>query len=89
MFEGRVCSGDQFIRTKEQKDKITSSFGGLCCEMEGAAIAQTCYLNNVPFMIIRAISDKPDETKFEDYQSFEPKAAKLCASIVHYMIESV
>lgn len=89
VFEGRVCSGDQFINTKEQRDKITSSFGGLCCEMEGAAIAQTCYLNNVPFVIIRAISDKPDETKFEDYQSFEPKAAKLCASIVHYMIESV
>ena len=89
VFEGRVCSGDQFINTKEQRDEITSSFGGMCCEMEGAAIAQTCYLNNVPFVIIRAISDKPDETKFEDYRVFEPKAAKLCASIVERMIEGV
>ena len=88
VFEGRVCSGDQFISTKEQKDEIISNFGGLCCEMEGAAIAQTCYLNDVPFVIIRAISDKPSETEFVDYKVFEPKAAKLCAEIVEYMITS-
>lgn len=87
VFEGRVCSGDQFITTKEQKDTITSSFGGLCCEMEGAAIAQACHLNDVPFVVIRAISDKPSETEIVDYKEFEPQAAKLCAGIVEHMVE--
>ena len=87
VFEGRVCSGDQFISTKEQKDKIISDFGGLCCEMEGAAIAQVCYLNNTPYVVIRAISDKPDETELVDYPVFEAQAAARCAGIVQYMIK--
>ena len=87
--EGRVCSGDQFISTKEQKDEIISSFGGMCCEMEGAAVAQTCYLNNVPFVVIRCISDKPNETGADEYRDFEPKAAKLCASLVERMVEYI
>ena len=87
VFEGRVCSGDQFISTKEQKNKIITNFGGMCCEMEGAAIAQTCYLNNTPYVVIRAISDKPDETEIVEYQEFEAKAAANCAKIVQYMVE--
>lgn len=89
VFEGRVCSGDQFISTKEQKDRITNDFGGMCCEMEGAAIAQTCYLNHTPYVVIRAISDKVDETEFEDYTDFEAKAAARCAKIVQYMVENL
>ncbi len=89
VFEGRVCSGDQFISKKEQKDKIISDFGGMCCEMEGAAIAQTCYLNNTPFVVIRAISDKPDETEIVDYKTFEAQAAARCAKIVRYMVENL
>lgn len=87
VFEGRVCSGDQFIYRKEQKETILSNFGGLCCEMEGAAIAQACYLNDTPFVVIRAISDKPDETEIVEYQTFEAEAAARCAGIVQYMIE--
>lgn len=89
VFEGRVCSGDQFICEKEQKETITANFGGMCCEMEGAAIAQTCHLNNTPFVVIRAISDKPDETEFVDYTVFEAEAAKRCAKIVRYMVENI
>ena len=89
VHEGRVCSGDQFISTKEQRDAITSSFGGLCCEMEGAAVAQACYLNNVPFVVIRAISDKPSDTSVEEYHDFEHEAAKLCAAIVEDMVASI
>ena len=88
VFEGRVCTGDQFISTAEQRDTITSNFGGLCCEMEGGAIAQVCYLNSVPFVIIRAISDKPNETEFVDYTVFEAQAAVRCANIVLYMVEN-
>lgn len=88
VFEGRVCSGDQFISKKEQKDKIISDFGGMCCEMEGAAIAQACYLNGTPFVVIRAISDKPDETEIVEYKVFEEQAAKRCAKIVRYLVEN-
>lgn len=89
VFEGRVCSGDQFISTKEQKERIISDFGGMCCEMEGAAIAQVCYLNHTPFVIVRAISDKPDETEFVDYTVFEAEAAVTCASVTLHMIDGL
>lgn len=89
VFEGRVCSGDQFISTGEQKERILSDFGGLCCEMEGAAIAQVCYLYQTPFVIVRAISDKPDETEVVDYRVFEAEAAAACAKIVQHMVEGL
>ena len=89
VFEGRICSGDQFISTKEQREKIISSFGGMACEMEGGAIAQTCYLNHTPFVIIRAISDKTDETEYVDYVVFEAQAAARCAGIVRYMVNNL
>ena len=89
VFEGRVCTGDQFISMKEQKDKITADYGGMCCEMEGGAIAQACYLNSTPFVILRAISDKPDETELVDYKVFEAEAAANCARIVQYMVEKL
>ena len=89
VFEGRICSGDQFISETQQKDNITSNFGGMCCEMEGGAVAQTCYLNKTPFVVIRAISDKPDETEYVDYTVFETQAAEHCAKIVRNMIENL
>lgn len=73
-FVGRVVSGDQFISDKKKKDWIKSQFDGFCTEMEGAAIAQTCYLNRIPFLIIRAISDKADDSAQVDYAEFEAKA---------------
>ena len=89
VLEGRVCSGDQFISEGDQRDRITSAFGGLYCEMEGGAVAQACYLNDVPYVIIRAISDKPDETEFVEYSVFEAEAAAHCAHIVEYMVEEL
>lgn len=88
IFEGRICSGDQFINSDAQKKAITDKFGGLCCEMEGAAIAQICCLNEVPFVIIRAISDKADGSAHMDYSEFEHEAAKRCAAITRYMISN-
>lgn len=85
-FEGRVCSGDQFIASRAQKEAIISTFGGLCCEMEGAAIAQVCCLNETPFVIIRAISDKADDSEEMSYLEFEQAAAVRCAAITRYMI---
>ena len=85
-YEGRVCSGDQFIFSEEQKQAIISNFGGMCCEMEGAAIAQACYLNNTPFVVIRAISDKSDGSHSIEYETFKATAAANCAKIVEYMV---
>ncbi len=73
-FVGRVVSGDQFISDKEKKQWLIDKFGGSCTEMEGAAIAQVCYLNHIGCLIIRAISDKADDSANMDYQEFEAKA---------------
>ncbi|MBR4530427.1 MAG: 5'-methylthioadenosine/adenosylhomocysteine nucleosidase [Lachnospiraceae bacterium] len=82
IFEGRVVSGDQFIADAEKKQHIKETVGGLCCEMEGAAIAQAAYLNGLPFCIVRAISDKADGSDVMDYPVFEKKAAADCAKLV-------
>ena len=87
VFEGRVASGDQFISTDEQREHIVSTFGGRCCEMEGCAIAQAAYLNGLPFVVVRAISDKPgSKDQVVDYNTFETKAARDCAAIVAKMV---
>ena len=82
---GRVASGDQFVASKELKNKIISVTQGLCTEMEGAAIAQTAYRNRIPFVIIRAISDKADDSAEMDYPTFEAIAARRCAEVTMAM----
>mgnify|MGYP001781403941 FL=1 len=71
---GRIVSGDQFVSDTEVKNRIVDDFAGLCTEMEGAAIAQTAHLNNIPFVIIRTISDKADNSATVDYPTFEKQA---------------
>lgn len=73
-FTGRIASGDQFISTKKVKERISDNFHPMCAEMEGAGIAQTAYLNKVSCVIIRAISDKADNSASMDYPTFEKKA---------------
>lgn len=86
--KGRIASGDQFICSAEQKGKIVADTAAVCAEMEGAAIAQTAYRNGVPFVIIRAISDKADNSAEMDYPTFEAVAAKRCATVVMTMAEA-
>lgn len=81
-FTGRVVSGDQFVASDEVKEKILKNFGGLCTEMEGAAIAHAAYLNKVSCVIIRAISDKADGSASEDYPAFEKKAIEHSVRLV-------
>lgn len=78
---GRVASGDQFVAEKTLKERIIANTQGLCTEMEGAAIAQTAYRNGLPFVILRAISDKADDTAEMDYPTFERIAAHRCAEV--------
>lgn len=86
---GRVVSGDQFISDKAVKERITSNFDGFCTEMEGAAIAQTSYLNNVPFLILRAISDKADDSATMDYPTFEAMAIKNSVEILKELVARI
>lgn len=88
-FVGRVVSGDQFISDKEKKDYLIKQFSGYCTEMEGAAIAQACYVNKIPFLVIRAISDKADNSATMDYGEFEAKAIEHTVKLLTGMMENL
>ncbi len=89
VFVGRVVSGDQFISDKGKKAWLTETFDGYCTEMEGAAIAQTAYLNGIPFLIIRAISDKADDSAIMSYEEFEAKAIEHSVKLVTALVEKL
>lgn len=80
VYEGRVLSGDQFISGEEIKNKLIDLFDGFCTEMEGAAIAHAAFLNEIPYVVIRAISDKADGSAHMDYPEFERAAAAHSAN---------
>jgi adenosylhomocysteine nucleosidase len=84
---GRVVSGDQFISDAEKKAWLTKNFEGYCTEMEGAAIAQTAYLNHIPFLIIRAISDKADHSAEMTYKDFEEIAIRNTVKLLNGLVQ--
>jgi len=84
---GTIASGDQFIAKKAQKQLIIAEFDALACEMEGAAIAQVCHINKVPFGVIRAISDSADSSSKMDYKVFSKLAAANTAKIMKNYFE--
>lgn len=89
VFVGRVVSGDQFITDSRVKDGLIKNFAAYCTEMEGAAIAQAAYLNKVPFIIIRAISDKADNSATMDYGEFERKAIENSVLLMKALVRSL
>lgn len=89
VFCGRVASGDQFISSKEKKNWISENFDAYCTEMEGAAIAQAAYLNNIPYLVVRAISDKADDSANMDYSEFEAKAVENSVRLMAAMLEEM
>lgn len=89
VFEGRIASGDQFICDQKVKDDITKAFGGFAVEMEGAAIGQSAWLNHVPFLVIRAISDKADGSAHVDYPTFEAEAIEHSVRLTARMVEDL
>ena len=86
---GRVASGDLFVAEKSAKERIIERTNAICTEMEGAAIAQTAYRNKVPFVILRAISDKADDSAEMDYPTFEAIAAHRCAEVAMNMAKQL
>lgn len=89
ILEGRIATGDQFIADKESKARIREICFPLCCEMEGAAIAHACYLNNTPYLVLRCISDMADDTVEATYSFNEDDAAKESASVVLEMLNII
>jgi adenosylhomocysteine nucleosidase len=83
---GRIVSGDQFISDSGKKDWLVKNFDGYCTEMEGAAIAQAAHLNKIPFLIIRAISDKADHSAEMSYSEFEELAIKNTVKLLNGLI---
>ena len=84
---GRVASGDQFVCDGDVKRIIVENTGALCTEMEGTAVAHAAWRNGVPFVVIRAISDKADNSAEMDFPTFEAVAAKHCASVIMIFVE--
>lgn len=89
VFEGRIASGDQFVCDQDVKDGIVSEFSAYATEMEGAAIGQAAYLNDVPFLVIRAISDKADGSAQMDYSEFEKAAIVHSVNLTLKMLEEI
>ena len=88
-FTGRIVSGDQFVSSAEVKEKLVKNFGGKCTEMEGAAIAHAAYLNKISCVIIRAISDKADNSATMDYPTFEKKAIEHSVRLVRNLLSRI
>lgn len=85
---GRIATGDKFVASKEEKERIVSEFSADVCEMEGGAIAHTAFVNGTPFAVIRAISDSADGGANMDYMEFLPIAAKNSAALTEQLIKN-
>ena len=79
---GTICSGDTFVANSDLKRRIAENFNGIACEMEGAAVGHVCYVNKVPFVVIRAVSDGGNEAVQMDYPTFVKIAAAKSAEMV-------
>lgn len=86
VFVGTIATGDIFCTDKNMSLKIRNKFNADCVEMEGAAIAQVCYLCNIPFIIIRSISDVVNGTNTIDYDKFAISSANKVAKLLNDII---
>ncbi|MBP2031446.1 adenosylhomocysteine nucleosidase [Clostridium algifaecis] len=87
-FVGRIVTGDQFISSEDKTKWLLKEFNALACEMEGGSIAQVCYLNSVPFVVLRSISDNANNGAHMDYKKFETIAIKSSTEILDYMLKN-
>jgi len=83
---GRVLSGDQFIASRDTVRLLHEEMGGTCTEMEGAAVAQVCFMNRVPYVVIRSISDRADGSAHMDFAEFTDMASRQSSRIVETML---
>ena len=79
---GCIATGDLFVSSQSEKERLQRDFNALCAEMEGAAVAHVCAVNRVPFAVVRCISDLANDDAYGDYEHFELLAAKKSADIL-------
>ena len=88
-LRGVVASGDQFVATQAQRDFIKSTFGALCCEMEGAAVGQVCYANGVPFLVLRALSDDANGHSPDDFPAYCVRVSEVSSRAIRAFIKAL
>jgi len=86
---GGIASGDKFVTEREEKDNIREAFKVVCVEMEGASIAQVCFLDKIPFLVIRSITDKLDGTSKVEFEEFLESSSKRAAEILKTIIKRI
>lgn len=84
--KGKILSGDQFIADRDKVRELHETFGGACTEMEGAAVAQACAMNEVPYVVIRSMSDKADGSASVNFAEFTVEASNRSYAIVNEML---
>lgn len=89
IVKGRMASGDQFVASREQKNDIVSKCAPMCVDMEAAAIAHACYLCNIPYVVIRCMSDMADDSGVDTYSFNKQETAHMSADIVYRMIKKL
>lgn len=87
--KGRILSGDQFICSAERVKYLRDVFDGSCVEMEGGAIGHVCYVNDVPFVVIRSISDRADDKAVVVYEKFAEEAARNSSNIILGVLDNL
>ena len=88
IHRGTVATGDTFIASGEMKQRLSRDFGAICGEMEGGAIGHVCAANNIPFAVLRSISDGGDENALMDYPTFKKIAAETSTAIMVKFIKT-
>ena len=87
VIKGIIATGDEFVDNKEKRKELYEQFNAECVEMEGAAVAQVCHLDNIPFIIIRSISDKANGNEKIDFERYLEIVSKRCAEYLEKMLE--
>lgn len=88
ILEGVIASGDIFCTDPAMAQKIHNKFDALCVEMEGASIAQVCYLCNVPFIVLRSISDTPNGNNEIDFETFLTESSNVISNLLLNVLET-
>ena len=86
---GVIASGDKFVSDKKIKKHVETNFGALCVEMEGGAIGHVAYINNVPFVVIRSISDDGDNSHAVDFATFAKTSAEVSVKVIKGLLTSI
>lgn len=87
--KGKILSGDQFIASRDEVRELYEQLGGACTEMEGAALAQVCHMNGIPFVVIRSMSDKADGSAHVNFAEFTIQASVNSHAIIDEMLKQM